>query len=316
MSWNCRCFVHTLHIVFYSQPGDLFRTCNMPVCCRCNASGRCRNCSCKKSAHNCVNCLPYCQGHCENAPADPPDDDSQSDNSSFIPPMEAEGQISDQRETFLFSAPHGSPSPSISPLLTSADSSDIIYSLPNYPPLPTPNFMWGNCDGVSFTNAIHSAYKEVVHWRRNIFKVPSGRVSKSFVSELARLFQAFAEGSMLEGIALKAAMTMPAVLFQKPHQHSKAKDHQVCLERRLTAWKGDLAGLLQEGRSIQRQLLKSHGKGARSKQQSAHSFAKPMMEGRVRAALRLLADQDTHGTLPLDKQADPSTSRDSARHLA
>lgn len=50
---------------------------------------------------------------------------------------------------------------------------------------------------------------------------------------------------MLEGVALKTAMTMPALLLQKPHQHSKAKDYQVCLEQRLTAWKeGDLAGLL------------------------------------------------------------------------
>jgi len=59
---------------------------------------------------NCVNCLPYHQGHSENAPVDPLDDDSRSDNSSFIPSMEAEDEISDQQETSLFSAPHRSPS--------------------------------------------------------------------------------------------------------------------------------------------------------------------------------------------------------------
>ena len=74
--------------------------------------------------------------------------------------------------------------------------------------------MWENHDGVSFTNAIHSAYNEEVHWRRNIFEVHSGRVGKSLVSELARLYQAFAEGSMLEGITLKAPMTVPAILLQ------------------------------------------------------------------------------------------------------
>ena len=109
---------------------------------------------------------------------------------------------------------------------------------------------------------------------------------------------------MLEGIALKAAMTMPALL-QKPHQPSKAKDHLACLERRLTAWtEGDLASLLQEGRTIQRQLLRSQ-RNANSKQQTARLFSKLMMEGRVRAALRLLADQDTAGPLPLDKLVDP-----------
>ena len=66
----------------------------------------------------------------------------------------AEGEISDQRETFL----------QLSPLLTSAETTEIIYSLPNYPPLPTPNFTWGNLNGASFINAIHSSYNEVVHW--------------------------------------------------------------------------------------------------------------------------------------------------------
>ncbi len=63
--------------------------------------------------------------------------------------------------------------------------------------------------------------------------VPSGRVGKSFVSELARIFRTYADETMLEGITLKAAMTMPA---QKVHQRSKAKDHLACLERWLTAW--------------------------------------------------------------------------------
>ena len=31
---------------------------------------------------------------------------------------------------------------------------------------------------------------EVVHWRRNIFMIPSGKAGKSFVRELATLYQA------------------------------------------------------------------------------------------------------------------------------
>ena len=38
------------------------------TCCRCNASGRCTNCSCKKANRVCVNCLPFRQGHCNNPP--------------------------------------------------------------------------------------------------------------------------------------------------------------------------------------------------------------------------------------------------------
>ena len=40
---------------------------------------------------------------------------------------------------------------------------------------------------------------------------------KRFVGELARLFSAFATESTLEAIAIKTAMTMPALLLQKPH---------------------------------------------------------------------------------------------------
>ena len=54
-------------------------------------------------------------------------------------------------------------------------------------------------------NTIDDAYGEVVHWRPNLFKVPFGACGKQVVAELARLFNAFAWGSDLEAIALKAA---------------------------------------------------------------------------------------------------------------
>ena len=38
----------------------------MPICCRCNGSGRCKACSCVKSGRPCVDCLPSRNGHCSN----------------------------------------------------------------------------------------------------------------------------------------------------------------------------------------------------------------------------------------------------------
>ena len=38
----------------------------MPVCCRCNGSGRCRSCACVKSGRPCVDCLPSRKGNCCN----------------------------------------------------------------------------------------------------------------------------------------------------------------------------------------------------------------------------------------------------------
>ena len=68
-----------------------------------------------------------------------------------------------------------------------------------------------------------------------MFSVPSGRAGKAFVSELAWLFQSYAEGSALECIALTAAMILPPLLLQKPCPKSKAREHSKCLEN-LESW--------------------------------------------------------------------------------
>ena len=69
-----------------------------------------------------------------------------------------------------------------------------------------------------------------------MFKVPSGKCGKQFVGELTRLFNAFAMESDLESIALKAAMTLPSLMLQKPHAKSKTHDHISCLQCRLSLW--------------------------------------------------------------------------------
>ena len=45
--------------------------------------------------------------------------------------------------------------------------------------------MRGDVDGLTFSRLVNDAYEEVVHWRRNIFLVPSGKSSTAFVSKLA-----------------------------------------------------------------------------------------------------------------------------------
>ena len=82
-----------------------------------------------------------------------------------------------------------------------------------------PVFTWGKCDTVCFANKLNAAHKEAVNWRPNLIKVPYGKAEKSFVSELARLFNAFATGFTMESIALEAAMLLP--ILQKPARRSK-----------------------------------------------------------------------------------------------
>ena len=80
-------------------------------------------------------------------------------------------------------------------------------------------------------HSITAAYAEVVNWRRNMFAIPLGNAGKAFVSELARLFKAYAERTVLEVIALTAAMVISSLLLQKPHRFSKTHDYTACLKQ-------------------------------------------------------------------------------------
>ena len=172
-----------------------------------------------------------------------------------------------------------------------------------------PIFVWGSVDTDSFIKSLRSAYAKAVHWRRNCFKVPSGNIGNSFVSELARLYNAFATGSALESVAMEAAMTMPILLLQKPHRTSKMKDHIACLERRLESWKdGDIAYLLEEGRTIQQRLPRNFS--SCSEQQLARSFANLMFKGKTHAALQLLSNKGKGDILHLDSMVDSKSVKD------
>ena len=62
----------------------------------------------------------------------------------------------------------------VSPLCVPSSNSQYIQ----WPlPAPTPaSFQWGNLSGQEFCDAISLAYDEIVHWKRNLFQVPSERL--------------------------------------------------------------------------------------------------------------------------------------------
>ena len=180
--------------------------------------------------------------------------------------------------------------------------SDRAADLPQHATMNEPNFTWGDIDGKSFIQSIEQAYSEIIHWRRNLFKVPSGKAGKSFTTEIAKLFRAFADKTALESIALRAAMSLPALVLQKPHLNSRAKEHTVHLDRRMKLWhKGDINALLHECRTIQQKFYQLKNR-KRTEDKLARTFEKMMMEGRVSAALRLISADENRGCLPLDEE--------------
>ena len=115
-------------------------------------------------------------------------------------------------------------------------SRNLLTVTNSFPDLQPPNFTWNSGSGEIFCRKINTVYEEVVHWRRNLFQVPSGNAGKSFVSELARLYQAYADSSSLECIAMKATTVFPILVLQKPSRTSKSKDHVKHLQRRIKLW--------------------------------------------------------------------------------
>ena len=263
----------------------------MPNCCRCNgSSGRCINCICARSGRKCDDCLPLRRGRCENADQTdqtPVDDQTRDEGNHSVPERNS---TSDHRPSEL-----SEPDPEVPP---EHDPRSHPQDLPTFEKIGPPNYQWGNVDGETITQRINQAYNEIVHWRRNLFKVPSGKAGTQFVEELARLLTAYAEGTPLQNIAMKAVMTMPALLLQKPHPKSRTTDHSECLKKRFALWsKGDIESLLQEGKTIQLRLgrlQKPKGEG-----ELARSFAKCLHVGNVKAAVKLITEEENSGSLPL-----------------
>ena len=186
----------------------------IPTYCKCNLKGLCKNCSCSKSNNLCINCLPLRAGHCYN----------QSHSGSLIcPPCLSTTSDPDDVANDVASSTHKSPSESLvtwvfsspipvsdgfslgsdhsdpgsDPVTRISISSDHVSSqlssvpnLPQFTVLEAPSFFWGNHTGRECCLALSECYDEAIHWRHNLFKVPSGRAGNLFVRELTRLFTA------------------------------------------------------------------------------------------------------------------------------
>ena len=193
-----------------------------------------------------------------------------------------------------------STSPQRSQDTTQRPQSSIQPNLPDYEVLPTEikNKTWGNISHESFCDTTNGVYDEIVHFRRNIFNVPSGRAGKAFIEELAFWIKQFNSNLDLNSVALKAFMVLPTLILQKPSAPSKSKEHSAAIERRLNLWRqGDLDLLLKEVRFIQGKFVNS--KKARTVEDISKVFAKLVFQGKLSAAIKLLDSESSTGLLNL-----------------
>ena len=142
-----------------------------------------------------------------------------------------------------------------------------------------------------------------------------GTAGTAFVNEIARLFQAFADGSSLECVSMKAITLLQTLLLQKPSKKSKTKDHIALLKRRLDLWKdGDFQQLADESRTIQKRLLSRTAPSQSSV--DGYIFNSLMSQGKVQSALRYLSRDQNNGVFGLDDiipESNGLTTRDVLR---
>ena len=293
----------------------------VPVCCRCNREGTCRNCSCVQSKSCCNGCLLSRLGRCQNEGtstqlvfSSPLSSSSQHSSRLLEPPSSL--MVQPPCANQLVSSPPALLPPSLEPvpslpLAPSLQStpSESIEPLPPHQPLQQPLFKWNDIDGPIFIQAINSCYSEVVHWRHNLFKVPAGQAGKAFVKELSRMLLLYGEGTAMECIAMKAAFTLPALVLQKPHPRSKTTEHGKCLLRRLELWKqGDISTPLAEGKVIQRHLSRSPQRH-NTTEDTARQFGNLVKKGKLKAVQRLLQQDDSGMPLCLCQEVKESLQR-------
>ena len=136
------------------------------------------------------------------------------------------------------------------------DVEEFIPDLPVYEKIITePTRSIYGYDGNYFSRLIESFYDEGVFWRKNVFKIPSGKAGKAFIKLQTEWLSKLNTDTNFKGIALKVFMILPIILLQKPSARSKAKDHSEALLRRIDWFQsGDIERLIAEGREIQRRL--------------------------------------------------------------
>lgn len=298
----------------------------MVACCRCNKTGRCGNCACVRAGKNCQDCLPSRLGLCRDTLAGKSTTTTKTINSSqAVTVSTAATPTTSTSEAVSLTATTITLSPSQA---VSATASITTAAIPTYQlPATSSNqtthqlmghqltsdnlkFVWGTTDAITLTRQLSGAYREVVQWKRNIFKIPQGNAGKAFVSELAHLYNAYGVASALEHVALQATIVMPHLLLQKPHKGSKNKHHLECLKRRFDLWK---EGKIEEGRAIQSRLL--HTTRKHMKEDVARSFANLMFEGKTKQALQLLSDRGRGSVLQLNQTFDVSGSSTTVRDV-
>ncbi len=95
-------------------------------------------------------------------------------------------------------------------------SVNVILPSPVDTPSSIDKAVWGNLKGSEITYAVNHAHSKIVRWKKNLFKVPSGKAGQEFIEEVNKTLVHYVSGSHFESVALTMTMIMFPLLLQKP----------------------------------------------------------------------------------------------------
>ena len=174
----------------------------------------------------------------------------------------------------------------------------VVRNRKPFIPEPRVNAIISEEDVLTFSEDIGRCYEEIVHWRRNIFEVPSGAIGRRFVKLLTSWLEHFNAATKFQPIAMKTFLILPALLLQKPSKQSKPAEHKRLLEERMDLFEeGEVMRVFKSARMIQWKLVTSKRKPV----DETRKFSQLMFEGKVRQAMRMLTEEDK-GVLKLDPE--------------
>ena len=170
----------------------------------------------------------------------------------------------------------------------------IQANLPPYLKVTTANSDYNNMDKITFAMTVNVIFEDTIHWKKNLFLVPSGKPGNDFLELYVDWLKKFNTNSSFQHLAMKVVNILPNMLLQKPSATSKAKDHFTALEQRLQMWKdGKIKELWNDNRVIQKKLSV---KPKKSSHDITRVVSKLMFEGKVGAAMKFL-DENADNTV-------------------
>ena len=58
-------------------------------------------------------------------------------------------------------------------------------------------FDWGKLDNITFTSHLNVAYEKIVHWKKNLFLLPTDKAGKHFIEGIEHLLNSWINESTI-----------------------------------------------------------------------------------------------------------------------